>query len=112
MVRTISRTDLQRRIEAGDAILVEALPPMYFASGHLPGAVNLPHDEVAERAAQLLPDRDAVIVVYCSNTACRNSTIASRTLDSLGYTNVFEYVEGKEDWIEAGLSLESGVAVA
>lgn len=48
------------------------------------------------------------MVVYCSNTACQNSAIASRRLTELGYTNVLEYVEGKQDWIEAGLPVERG----
>lgn len=50
----------------------------------------------------VLPDKDAFIVVYCSNTACQNSAIASRRLVELGYTSVHEYIEGKQDWIEVG----------
>ena len=60
-----------------------------------------------ERAPTLLPDKSAFIVVYCANTPCPNSAIAARTLDALGYTNVAEYVEGKQDWVEAGLPLEA-----
>ncbi len=59
-----------------------------------------------ERASELLPEKNAFIVVYCANTPCQNSGIAARTLDALGYTNVAEYVEGKQDWVEAGLRLE------
>jgi polyisoprenoid-binding protein YceI/rhodanese-related sulfurtransferase len=109
-VTTITRDELQARLDAGvPTTIVEALPPMYYADAHLPGALNLPHDEVAERAAALLPDRDAAIVVYCSNTACQNSSIAARRLANLGYTNVLAYVEGKQDWIEAGLPVEHGL---
>jgi len=42
-----------------------------------------------------------------SNTPCPNSVIAARTLEALGYANVAEYVEGKQDWVEAGLPLET-----
>jgi rhodanese-related sulfurtransferase len=107
MFRHIERQEIQQHLQAKTAMtLVEALPEKYYRDGHLPGAINLPHDQVRERAAQVLPDKAAFIVVYCANTPCQNSVIAARTLDALGYTNVAEYVEGKQDWVEAGLTLE------
>ena len=109
---TISRTELQQRIAAKDVTVLEALPPAYHAREHIPGALNMPHDRVDELAAALVPDRSATVVVYCSNTACQNSTIAARRLGELGYTDVRKYAEGKEDWIGAGLPVETGAAVA
>jgi len=108
-VRRIPREELAQKIEAGvPLVIVEALGRSYFEDAHLPGALNLPHDRVDEVAPELLPDKAAEIVVYCSNLACQNSVIASRRLVQLGYTNVFEYEEGKQDWIEAGYPTESG----
>ena len=106
MSKTITRTELQQAIEAGTAVVVETLGPMYYASGHLPGAVNIPHTDVAELAPSLLPDKDAAIVTYCSNEQCRNSEIARAQLTAMGYTNVRKYAEGKQDWEAAGLPLE------
>lgn len=112
VVPTLSRSAIAARLEAGDdLVLVEALGPSYFADLHLPGARNLPHDQVDELASSVLPDRDAFIVVYCANTPCPNSAIAARRLVELGYTNVHEYVEGKEDWVAAGLPVEQGAPV-
>ena len=108
MTATITREALQAALDRGDAItLVEALPQKYFDDGHLPGAINLPHDEIRARAASLLPDREARIVVYCASTECRNSKLATDTLHRMGYANAVEYVEGKQDWVEAGLPLET-----
>jgi rhodanese-related sulfurtransferase len=53
-------------------------------------------------------DRDATIVTYCSNVACSNSELAAAQLGRLGYGGVRRYVEGKEDWQEAGYALETG----
>lgn len=104
----IKREEIRRfLLSKAPVTLVEALPEGYYAKGHLPGAINIPHDKVRERAAFLLPDKSAFIVVYCANTPCQNSAIAARTLEALGYTNVAEYVEGKQDWVEAGLPLET-----
>ena len=111
-VHPITRQELQSALEsARPPVVVEALGAMYYDDAHLPGAVNLPHDQVDDLAAQVLPDTDAPVVVYCSNTACQNSVIASRRLVELGYTDVREYVEGKEDWVSAGLPVEQTVAV-
>lgn len=104
----ITREDVKTRIDAGNVVVLEALPAMYYEDAHLPGALNLPHDQVDARARQLVPDSDADIIVYCSNTPCPNSTIASRQLAELGYTHVFEYEAGKEDWVEADLPIEQG----
>ncbi len=107
----IEREELAAAIDAGSVTVVEALGQSYFEQGHLPGAVNIPHTEVAQLAPSLLPDKDAAIVVYCSNTQCQNSAIAQGELRRMGYTNVRKYAEGKQDWEAAGLPLESGVAV-
>ncbi len=110
-VSPITREELQAKLEAGDdVVVVEALGPMYYDDAHLPGSRNLPHDQFDELAATVLPDRDAFVVVYCSNTACQNSVVASTRLVELGYTDVHEYVEGKQDWIEAGLPVERTAA--
>lgn len=58
--------------------------------------------------ARLVPDKDQVIVTYCSNDACGNSSAATR-LRALGYRNVRKYSGGKQDWIEAGLPVEVGL---
>lgn len=108
MTKTISRDELKSRLDRGDRItLVEALPNKYFADQHLPGAINIPHDEVDELAPKFIPNKAAEIVVYCANAPCRNSGIAAERLVELGYTNVRDYHEGKADWIEAGYPVKS-----
>ena len=108
MTTKISREALKQKLDSGeDFVLVEALPRKYWNKAHLPGAINLPHDQVAGLAPQLLPDKQREVVVYCANTECANSQIAARALGELGYTRVYEYVEGKADWEAAGYPLES-----
>jgi rhodanese-related sulfurtransferase len=109
---TISRDELRHAIQDGGVTVVEALPPMYYEDAHLPGAVNLPHDRVRELAPALLPDRDAAIVVYCASLACQNSGVATRELIAIGYRDVREYAEGKQDWLDAGLPVERGARAA
>ncbi|HEY6422698.1 MAG TPA: rhodanese-like domain-containing protein [Pseudonocardiaceae bacterium] len=111
MTILITRQELQEAIDAGRVTVLDALPASSYATQHLPGALNLVEQDVAEWAGELLPDTDAAIVTYCSNVSCGNSqTVASR-LEQLGYRNVRKYREGIQDWVEAGLPTESGVAI-
>ena len=67
MPETISREQLKLKIDRGDEfLLVETLPDTSYHHAHLPGAINLPPDQVKELAATLLPDKAADIVVYCA----------------------------------------------
>jgi rhodanese-related sulfurtransferase len=110
-MRPITRDELLAKIEAGDGlVIVDALAPMSFAASHLPGAINLPPAWVDERAASKLPDHSAEIVLYCSGATCDSSVEVGERLAALGYTNLRHYVEGKEDWVRAGLPLEGGRA--
>ncbi|MCA2227426.1 rhodanese-like domain-containing protein [Nonomuraea aurantiaca] len=102
---TITRDEL--RASLGTVTVLDTLGGAYYDQQHLPGAIALVESEVAERAPALLPDKDAPIVTYCSNPACNNSKAVARHLTALGYTNVRRYVEGIEDWVTAGLPVES-----
>lgn len=109
MSHTIKREELLRKLlSAGRPTLIEALPEKYFADKHLPGALNMPHDQVDVLAPDILPDKDAEIVVYCANVQCQNSHMAAHRLAALGYSQVSVYREGKQDWEAASLPLESG----
>ena len=113
MVARISRDELKLKLDRSDPfVLLEALPATYFEDAHLPGAQNMPHDQVDAHAAVLISDRSTEVVVYCANAPCPNSEIAARRLIALGYANVREYAEGKEDWVNAGLPVERGAATA
>ncbi len=101
---------LTEKIRTGRPVIVEALPAKYFADSHLPGARHLPHDQVEQLAASVLPDQDADIVVYCANVQCQSSHVAAHALRKLGYRHVSVYAEGKQDWVDAGLPVEQGTA--
>jgi rhodanese-related sulfurtransferase len=111
MATRITRDELRRAIDAGAVTVVETLREEHFAQGHLPGAIHIHFEQIAERAPDLLLDKAAPIVTYCSNAACRNSEIAAHQLANMGYTNVRQYAEGKQDWQEAGLELVTGAEV-
>jgi len=107
-VETISRDELTEKIARHDKFrLVEVLPEEEFHKAHLPGAINLPPDQVARLALKRLRDKDAEIVVYSDGADSHQSEEAARELTERGYTHVRDYAEGKQDWVDTGLPVES-----
>lgn len=66
-----------------------------FAQGHIPGAMLIPDYAIREEAEKALPDKDALILVYCRSG--RRSKNAAQILLELGYTNIREF-GGIIDW--------------
>jgi rhodanese-related sulfurtransferase len=68
VAQTISRDELKLKIDRRDEfLLVETLPETAYHHAHLPGAINLPPDQIAELAPTLLPNQHDDIVVYCAS---------------------------------------------
>jgi polyisoprenoid-binding protein YceI/rhodanese-related sulfurtransferase len=102
MAAPVNREELRDLIASRQVIVIDALPPGYYDRQHLPGAINIVEADVARLAPVRLPDKSATIVTYCSNAACNNSQAVANRLEALGYTNVYKYVDGIQDWVEAG----------
>ena len=66
-----------------------------YDAGHIPGAIVIPHEEIADKAEEVLTDKDQLILVYCRSG--RRSKIAAEALVELGYTNIKEF-GGIIDW--------------
>ena len=78
-----------------DAIILDVRTQQEFDNERIPGAILLPDFAVEDLAAEVLPDKDAVILVYCR--AGRRSQNASNALVALGYTNVYDF-GGIDSW--------------
>ncbi len=78
-----------------DYVIIDARTEEEFAEGHIKNAILIPEYEIAQRAEKEVPDKDALILVYCRSG--RRSKIASEELVKLGYTNVKEF-GGIIDW--------------
>ena len=94
--RRISASEARAIMESGeDFILLDARTEPEFAARRIEGAALMPYSEIAARAALELPDKGAVILVYCQ--AGRRSELAARALVAMGYTQVFDF-GGIADW--------------
>ncbi len=61
----ISRDELQRRLHDPKLTILDVLPAISYAEAHIPGAINLPLEQLHDHARELLPDLNADIAVYC-----------------------------------------------
>jgi rhodanese-related sulfurtransferase len=68
MEATISTKDLRARLDRKDPVtLVETLAPQRYREAHIPGALNIPPDQIRQLAPKLLPNKSAEVITYCSN---------------------------------------------
>ena len=86
--------------------LVDVLPSQSYKEGHIPDAVSIPSEEIAQEAEAMLNKTDT-IVTYCAGYTCAASTVAAAKLIDLGYKRVLDFKAGKKAWKEAGFDLET-----
>jgi rhodanese-related sulfurtransferase len=106
MDASISTKDLKAKLDRREVTVVETLAPDRYRQAHIPGALNIPPEQIKELAPQLLPNKNAEIVTYCANTHWHASAYAARELAAMGYKHVVHYPEGKQGWMEAGFPVE------
>ena len=86
----ISQEEAKQIMDTTDGyILLDTRTQEEYDQSHIPGALLIPHTEIAQRAADELPDKDQLILVYCRSG--NRSKQASEILAELGYTNVKEF---------------------
>ena len=78
-----------------DYVILDVRTEEEYNESHIPNAVLIPDYEIMEKAEQVLPDKDQLILVYCRSG--RRSKNASQALAELGYTNIKEF-GGIIDW--------------
>ncbi len=102
---TITHTELAERIQSDTApFILDVRTPGEYAAGHIPGAVNVPHDELATRLGELPSDHSEEIVVHCQSG--RRAQQAEAVLREHGYTHVRDLVGHWQAWSTAGLPVE------
>ena len=76
-------------------VILDVREQYEYDESHIPGAVLLPLGQVEEKAQEVLPDKEQLILVYCRSG--RRSKQAAEVLVKLGYTNIKEF-GGIIDW--------------
>lgn len=113
--KTIQEIAPRDAASAGNAVLIDVREPAEFASGHIPGAINIPrgvlefevdaHPAVAGVSDPALSNKDCPLILYCRTGG--RAALATQALQSMGFTNVRSITGGIAAWSEAGLPLDT-----
>jgi rhodanese-related sulfurtransferase len=104
VVAPVTQQALVERQQQGEAdlVVVDVRSPEEFAAGHVPGAINIPHDRIGERLAEVPRDKD--VVLYCQSG--RRAGIAAQVLAEQGYTRLLHLEGDIAAWKANGRPLE------
>lgn len=94
--RKISAQEAKKMLDENPvAILLDVRTEAEYKEMHIPNAILLTDSEIKRKAANVLPDKDALILVYCRSG--RRSAASARELINMGYTRVYDF-GGIIDW--------------
>jgi len=103
----VDTMELLQRLERGETVVLDVRPEPEYVSGHLPGALHIPLEELSERLAELPNDKE--IVAYCRGRYCVLAHDAVRLLNSRGLT-ARRAADGVLEWRVAGIPVRTGAA--
>lgn len=83
-------------------IVLDARSKPYFDCTLLPNAKWLPAESSEQEIQAAIPAKNSLIIVYCAGVDCPASGWLYDKLTSMGYTNVYEYHDGLQDWVKRG----------
>lgn len=103
----VDLVELLRRAETGDVVVLDVRPAPEYAAAHLPGAVNIPLEQLEDRLAELPADRE--VVAYCRGAYCVLAHDAVRLLAAHG-RRARRATDGILEWRVAGTPALAGAA--
>ena len=105
-VREVSVEETRRKLEKGQAQVIDVREESEWAAGHARGATHLGKGVIERDIEARVPDRNAEIILYCGGGF--RSALSADSLQKMGYTNVASMAGGWRAWTEAGGPVESG----
>ena len=104
-VPVISNQEVYQQIKAKKApLILDVRSEEEYLEGHIPGAVLIPHSQLAERVEELSAYKDQPVYVYCRSG--RRAGIAEEYLQEAGFSQLYHIEGDMNAWQEAKLLLE------
>jgi rhodanese-related sulfurtransferase len=101
-VTDIPQAELIQRIKANQAgLILDVRTPEEFAKGHVPGAINIPYDQLGSRLAEIDSHKDKDLVLYCKSG--KRAGIAAKTLQTAGFSHLLHLDGDMNSWLSKGL---------
>jgi rhodanese-related sulfurtransferase len=107
--KTITLADLKAKLDKKEPFkLWNVLTKEYYkADKNIPGSKWFPADTLTREIAEKNAKKDETVVTYCGGVKCPSSRQAAEKLVSVGYTKVYAFEGGLEEWIGAGYPVVS-----
>ena len=100
-VTDISQADLMQRIKSNHAgLILDVRSPQEYAEGHVPGAVNIPHNQIGSRLAEIGSQKDKDIILYCEVGG--RASAAANTLQAAGFNKLLHLDGDMKGWRSNG----------
>lgn len=94
----ISQVELMQRIKTNHAgLILDVRSPEEYAEGHVPGAINIPHDQLGSRLAEIGSYKDKEIVLYCAVGG--RAAKAANTLRAAGFSKLLHLDGDMNGWL-------------
>jgi rhodanese-related sulfurtransferase len=104
LIKEVSIDDVKKMIDTKEnVIILDVTDKHEFEGGHLPGAINISRGTLEFKVAQIIPDKNSKIVVYCGLDL--RGPLATKTLNDLGYNNAVNMAGVLKAWKAAGYPL-------
>jgi rhodanese-related sulfurtransferase len=104
--RDVSQSQLLEWMEQkSNLCILDVRTPDEYASGHIPGAINIGHKEVSTRLDELAAHKDKNIVVYCERGV--RARMAQSALTKAGFPDVYHLTGDMAAWRDAGRPTEA-----
>jgi rhodanese-related sulfurtransferase len=108
-VPRLTLADFRSLHAAGDTLVIDVRQPVSFESGHIPGAINVPLEDIRARAADVRTAANGRrIAIYCSCPSEHSSAAAGALLMAQDVPRVSALVGGYVEWVRAGGSVSRG----
>lgn len=91
-------------MKTGKVVLYDVRTPGEYAGGHVPGAVNIPLDQLSSRMDELAPHKGDAVYLVCASG--NRSGKAATQLAAAGFSNPINVEGGTRAWQAAGKPLE------
>jgi len=105
-VTGISQIELMQRIKANHAgLILDVRSPEEYAEGHIPGAINIPHDQLGSRLAEIRSHKNKDVVLYCGSGG--RVGIAAKTLRPAGFSQLLHLDGDMNGWRSKGLPIKN-----
>jgi rhodanese-related sulfurtransferase len=109
-VREVSVDETRRKLETGQAHVIDVREESEWAAGHARGAEHLGKGVIERDIEARIPDHNAEVILYCGGGF--RSALSADNLQKMGYRNVSSMAGGWRAWQEAGAPVELGQGVA